>query len=189
MMFGLLATRPEYAEKVKPFIALAPACYVGNISTIYKILSQSRILERIFSFRPKEIFTTRFMTGAIVKHLCDDGLEDICAEVLNIFFNNQFKNLDHARLAVYGEHYPAGTSTTNFVHYAQSIKKNTFAMFDYGHQGNKEHYGLKTPPAYDLSNIISENIAVLWAQNDALVNPKDIRRLISELKGRIRLKS
>ena len=33
VMFGLLATRPKYNDIVKPFIALSPVVYMGNVAS------------------------------------------------------------------------------------------------------------------------------------------------------------
>ena len=66
----------------------------------------------------------------------------------------------------------------------QGVKAQTFSMFDYGCEllrcKNQEHYGQKTPPAYDLGNYPAGLPTVLYAgTNDALADPRDVALLLA----------
>ena len=83
-------------------------------------------------------------------------------------------NMD--RSDVYLSNLPSGASYHNFVHYAQLIneKTETFKRYDYDNDRiNLEHYGQKTPPAYNLS-LLDFPIAIFGGKLDKLVDPKDV---------------
>ena len=48
-------------------------------------------------------------------------------------------------------HFPSGTAGKTIVHYAQMIESGKFCAFDYGEEGNLEHYGQNDPPVVNLS--------------------------------------
>jgi len=77
-------------------------------------------------------------------------------------------------------HSPAGSSVFNLMHWMQCIRNNTFAMFDYGPEGNQEKYGQLTPPAYHLANVTVPT-AMFTGSQDTLADPLDYQRLLSEL--------
>jgi len=77
-------------------------------------------------------------------------------------------------------HAPAGSSVMNLMHWMQNIRNDSFEKFDFGEDGNREHYGQPTPPAYYLSNITTP-IALFSGSLDALADPTDVQRLINEL--------
>ena len=56
-------------------------------------------------------------------------------------------------------------------------------MFNFGEETNIARYGQPVPPEYDLSAINSTNIALIYAANDWLNDPKDIAILKQTLKG------
>lgn len=55
-------------------------------------------------------------------------------------------------------------------------------MYDYGTQGNVQHYGQPTPPQYVLANMPKTlPIALFTGGNDYLADPTDVATLISDL--------
>ena len=67
-------------------------------------------------------------------------------------------------------HTPAGTSTNTVLHYAQEINSKTFTHYDYGEDGNLEHYGDITPPLIDM-RAVNVPISSYWSDNDWLAQP------------------
>jgi len=74
-------------------------------------------------------------------------------------------------------HTPAGASTKTILHYTQEIELigDKFIQYDYGRQGNNDHYGTNRPPAYDLSKI-SAKIYLHYSENDWMSHPA-VRKL------------
>ena len=60
---------------------------------------------------------------------------------------------DEERKIVYMNHYPAGISVKNYIHYAQIIRDRRFQAFDYGIDKNQETYNSDTPTEIDLLEI------------------------------------
>ena len=57
-------------------------------------------------------------------------------------------------IPVYLDHFPGGSSTRPFVHYAQLHSYDyEFKKFDFGQEENMQRYGQTEPPHYDLSNV------------------------------------
>ena len=84
--------------------------------------------------------------------------------------------------SVYTEHIPAGTSTRQFVHYAQLHEYDSeFKKFDFGNAAkNMEHYGSEIPPDYNLDNV--KTPVYLWAADaDSLASEQDIYTLSQRL--------
>ena len=67
-------------------------------------------------------------------------------------------------------HTPAGTSTNTVLHYAQEINSKTFTHYDYGEDGNLEHYGDTVPPLFDM-RAVTVPISSYWSDNDWLAQP------------------
>lgn len=67
--------------------------------------------------------------------------------------------------------YPAGSSTKQFLHYAQGIQSNKFRQFNLGRTKNLAKFGTPEPPDYNLSRVIAP-VALWYASNDWLVSPK-----------------
>jgi len=90
-------------------------------------------------------------------------------------------NWNQSRWDVYGYLDPAGTSVQNMNHWGQGVRKDNFCMYDYltDHE-NKQHYGSRNPPCYNLANFAAP-VALFSGGNDDLADPTDVQRLISEL--------
>ena len=57
-------------------------------------------------------------------------------------------------IPVYLDHFPGGSSTRPFVHYAQLHSYDyEFKKFDFGQDENMQRYGQTEPPHYDLKNV------------------------------------
>ncbi|CAL8080419.1 unnamed protein product [Orchesella dallaii] len=66
------------------------------------------------------------------------------------------------------------------IHFGQNILSCMFRKYDYGSRENLRRYGAVDPPEYNLGQIRTP-LHLLWTEQDALVTPTDIRRLVSRL--------
>jgi len=105
--------------------------------------------------------------------------------ILEIFLFGCCENsttINQSRLDVYWAHEPNGNSCKDIAHYAQAIQTGTNQMYDYGQEGNLQHYNQTTPPAYDVTQIPdSIPIALYSGGNDVLADPLDVLHLASLL--------
>lgn len=78
------------------------------------------------------------------------------------------------------QHFPAGTSKKNLLHWLQMYETGEFKDYDYGTKHNKQIYGTATPPAWDLSKI-KFPVHLFAGDYDMLADPTDVQRLYDEL--------
>ncbi|CAH0392781.1 unnamed protein product [Bemisia tabaci] len=91
-------------------------------------------------------------------------------------------------VALFLGHGPNGVSERTLQAYAQLLLwGDKFNRFDYGPEENLLRYGLRYPPAYNLSAITAK-VAIYFADNDYLSHPKDVQKLAEKLPRLIRYK-
>lgn len=78
---------------------------------------------------------------------------------------------------VYMSHLPSGSSTIQFLHYAQLFRNGGhFRHFDFGVDQNRIQYGSDIPPDFDLSRITVPT-ALFTGVDDVFATPKDSDKL------------
>lgn len=186
IMFGLLSEKPAYSLKVKPFIALAPVTYVGNI--LLALRFAAAIPGALWTLRKAggELgdsstiikTTSQFVCGRWQPKSCDNlvyPLEGYTPSMMNQSRVNVFKSQQKL----------TGTSVWNLVHFGQNVNSRSFAKFDFGTIENKIRYNGPYPPKYKISQINSTQVAILYGKADRLGDPKDLQKLVKELKGNL----
>ncbi|XP_058058207.1 lipase 3-like [Anopheles bellator] len=185
MIFALLASRPEYNEKLEAVFALAPIAFMGHVKSPIRLLAPfSHDIEMILKFFGGNEFMPQ---NKIIRYLAKYGCElteaekYICENTVFVLCGFDREQYNATLMPVIFGHTPAGTSTKTVVHYAQEIhNEGNFQLFDYGESENQRRYGHTTPPAYNLDNI-STPIALFYANNDWLAGPMDVANLFSKL--------
>lgn len=170
-------------ERVDVFIALAPVAYVSHLSSpVFNVLAGVDLAYLLNLFGSNEFLPTDTIITKLAPGLCD-LLPTGCAVMLELIAG-QSNNLNTSRISVYASQTPAGTSTQNMVQWTEGTKEDKFSMYDYGcglfSCANKEHYGQKTPPLYDLS-AMTVPVALYSGTADSLADPTDVARLRQEL--------
>lgn len=179
-MFGLLASRPEYAEIIEPFIAMAPTVFYSNVTSSLNLIFPAVLPASNVNAGLLYNDQTRYL----IRQICDptQAQLDFCVSVLFSIFGANPRGLQEERLPTFLHFVPAGTSLKNFIQYAQNhYAINKFIRYDFGTSKNQEVYGQPTPPEYDITQIRSKSIALFAADNDLLANPKDIENLVATL--------
>ncbi|KAG8180326.1 hypothetical protein JTE90_016360 [Oedothorax gibbosus] len=182
--FALFSQSPEYNDKVKLFVALAPVTTVGHITSAIKYLAPfTSEVEYLFWLLGYNEFLP---SGGIMKYLsqfvCNTEVKFLCENVLFLLAGADSKQLNTTRLGVYTSHLPAGSSTKSIVHFAQMVNSKKFTKYDYGTTANMKQYNQTTPPEYDVSKITTP-VALLWSLNDALADSADVVELQPKLKS------
>ena len=78
-------------------------------------------------------------------------------------------------------HFPSGSSFKCFVHYAQSLRTQTFREYDYGKTENLKRYGQNPPPNVPVYNIKKMPIALFVGEADKLATVDDNAWLMGAL--------
>ncbi|XP_063540036.1 lipase 1-like [Cydia strobilella] len=183
--FVLLSMRPEYNEKIRGLIALAPIAFLNNVippvSTLLELGPEIDVF--LASLGINEILGYYSAARELVELICSQGIigYDLCF-ILGV---SPFVGFDPTRIEplfweVIMGHYPAGTSRKSLVHYDQVFLRKQFAGYDYGRTENFRIYHLPVPPDYNLTQITA-NVSLIVGKNDNLSRIKDVDILRSLL--------
>jgi lysosomal acid lipase/cholesteryl ester hydrolase len=181
--FALLSKSPEYNDKMKLFVAMAPVTTVGSIKSAIKYLAPftSEVEYLFWLLGYNEFLPSDGIMKYLSQFVCNTEVKFLCENVLFLLAGADSKQLNTTRLGVYTAHLPAGSSTKSIVHFAQMVNSKKFTKYDYG-KDNMKQYNQTTPPEYDVSNITTP-VALLWSLNDALADPTDVVALQPKLKS------
>jgi len=178
--FAGLIAKPDIADKINVFIALAPVAYVGGITVeIMQVLARLNGDALLLLLGVHEFYLPDIVHD-VLPIICRID-PSACGFGGNLFYgNNSFLNT--SRLSLYTDFEPFPTSAKNIIHWAQGVRTATYERFDYGTQGNIDHYGQPTPPPYDLSKFPAQLPLVLFTGGkDALADPADVAILTRQL--------
>ncbi|XP_022912357.1 lipase 3-like [Onthophagus taurus] len=180
--YVLAADRPEYNDKIRLHISLAPVVYMSHLDNILLqwLAPYADSIETIAHIIGMYEFLPNMETILeILGDVCHNSLSEQCN---NIFFQifGTSENIDEWMMPVIATHLPAGASLKQFVHYAQEIETGKFSKFDYGLVQNLVEYGHVSPPSYDISKITCP-IALFYATSDSMAAIEDVDQLSGEL--------
>jgi len=180
----LLSEKPEYNQKIISAALMAPVAYCEGFRGIVALVAP--YAEKIDSvatlLRKGEILASGNRTDALAGHICDVNSElfFVCKDILFAVAGPDPDLLNEEWLDFIISHTPAGSSVHTINHYTQLNQAGGFRKYDYGHRGNKQHYGQEVPPDFNLGNV-QVPTALFWGDNDYLAAPEDVRRLSEEL--------
>ncbi|XP_053609504.1 lipase 1-like [Plodia interpunctella] len=181
--YVLGAERPEYNDKIKVFIALAPICHINKMIEALPFVAKLGydMIRFLKLFKIEELFGFDSLSGIMTRNMCSQsvGLQ-MCRRILLLVSGYDPDGLVKEFMPLLFEHYPAGTSMTNVEHFMQILTSKRFAKFDYGPVKNFEKYGSKIAPDYNL-NKITMNIYLIAGRNDRLSVLADSRLQAKEL--------
>lgn len=188
IMFILQSLHPEWANKVKPFVAMAPIAFVPDV-----YFGAMRLLIKAISpfVTPKSL--NRVLKGAIAPKSgqTERALDMVCVPkwsapmcdvMLSLILGDNFKRANHSLTGVIAHHIPEGTSILNILHFGQMIVSGEFRSFDFGARENLRRYGTKINPYYPIRNIKSPDIALVQGSTDTLATVRNVAITRSMLK-------
>ncbi|XP_063363946.1 lipase 1-like [Cydia amplana] len=177
--FVMCSEKPDYSDKVKVLIGLAPASkHTHTKSVFFKTMATfirdyQNILQRIGMVE----YMWKGMLDPI--NLLCQYIPEMLYNIISIIDAPHPSSLSTETLKLALTHFPAGTSTKNIVRYGQSLKVDRFCKFDYGPEKNMELYG-GDPPEFNLSAVTVPTY-VFQGMNDGLVDIIDTEWLVSKL--------
>lgn len=173
-MTALLAEKPEYADKLHIYIALAPIGTVRNMDvTLINIAAHTSLISVITALGIDEFLPWTSTGSNLIYDECKI-LNLACTSVDYLFMGMTTDYDNKERFPIIFAHEPAGTSTLNMKHWSQMVNYNEYKMqkFDYGEKQNMAVYGSTVPPLYNLHNIRAKT-AVFFGIADRLGDPRD----------------
>ena len=124
------------------FIGLGPVLYVDNQYAPLLKLAHLVGAEKLLKYVPfHNIFVFPGFLSHYLKGYVHKFNHSVLAFIELITGPVQDSNVDYDLMASMVRHEPGGTSAMNMRHWFQAMSTDTFKMFDYGEEGNKEHYG------------------------------------------------
>lgn len=183
--FAAFSTNKEISTKVDLYVALAPVAKVGHVpSPLLKALAKVHLDEIFRILGMKEFLPSTDLLKILLPEICTISPKT-CDNVLCVLMGCNSPNLNQTRLPVYTSHDPAGTSVQNMGHWAQSLRSDSFQMYDFGSKSaNLQHYGQDTPPVYHLENSMVP-IALFYGGNDILADVEDVQMILEKVPSRL----
>uniref|UniRef100_A0A6G1SDP3 Gastric triacylglycerol lipase n=1 Tax=Aceria tosichella TaxID=561515 RepID=A0A6G1SDP3_9ACAR len=180
-MFILQSFQPEWANKVKPFIALSPIAFIPNvyygamrslIKTIESNLITTTQLNRVLK---GQILPASPVTSGMLDVVCVPKWSTrVCNLALTLMLGDNFKRNNDSRTPIIAHHIPEGTSVLNVLHFAQLIESGQFRAFNFGPKENMRRYGSASSPFYPVRNIVSPDIAFISGRTDVLSTMRNV---------------
>ncbi|CAG9575541.1 unnamed protein product [Danaus chrysippus] len=181
--FAMGSLRPEYNNKIRLSVQIAPIAFLKNIrSPVPKLISI--LTEDIKNFAEnvglRELFAKQHISHVISEFLCQIAPNLICGTALWFSTGNMLGSITAKNLAIGIGHLFAGVSLKTLAHFGQLINSGKFQRYDEGVKGNMLKYGYVVPPKYNVS-LVSSPMVLVTAENDWLSTLEDIKILSSKL--------
>ncbi|ETI45986.1 Gastric triacylglycerol lipase [Phytophthora nicotianae] len=184
------------AQTVSYFAALAPVAWLGNTKADALKFLAKVYLDKIFEvFGQVEFLAQNQVLQEVIEAATCTANPELCQTALALI-SGVSENWNSSRVSVYLSEMPAGTSVKNMGHFAQSIRKGTFAAYNYGCGclrilgiklcskhicENKVKYGSFDPPAFPVSRMMYPRTGFFSGKNDILATATDTNQLRTAL--------
>ncbi|KAK9503556.1 hypothetical protein O3M35_010089 [Rhynocoris fuscipes] len=191
--FVLMSVRPEYNEKIKLAILLAPVAIPTPVQELKSPLLRASITlagpslyktgmqQRLFELTPRDPL---FMET--LRQCCGPSdFQPICLTVFGLSFGEDRRNYNLTLMGDKLFQWPGGASLKTEYHITQIFKRE-FSFFDYGMSENLRRYNSTKPPMYPLERVTAP-IAMYWGENDVFLDQKGIDKLVSRLPNVIKV--
>ncbi|CAD6199566.1 unnamed protein product [Caenorhabditis auriculariae] len=175
-MFSKMSEDQEFSNKIRKFFAMAPVTRMSNVKGLFydlgQIYEQYNMVYQIFG--DGEFLSNNIFTKLFTDILCDQAVNNpLCENFIFAVSGPNSNQFNASRIGIYLAHNPAGTSSRNMLHFAQMVKTQRMARFNFGKQFNLRYYHTEEPPEYDLSRINS-SVYLFYSDSDWLANSLDV---------------
>ena len=104
-MFELLSLKPDVSKVIKPYIALAPVAYLGDVASPSRFLASSlafnKFLMNGFSNLNVEMFASSKFEKIVLRILCNAFNKILCQNFVFFLYGASDLPLNSTRLPVY----------------------------------------------------------------------------------------
>ncbi|POM65700.1 Lipase [Phytophthora palmivora] len=186
----------KLAKKVSYFAALGPVAWTGNLTAkIFKAMAVMHLEKLYQTFGISEFTSKNTFFQEIIGGFACSIAGKLCSSAFSLVVGPSVST-NSSRMPVYVSQTPAGTSVKNMAHYAQNIRDNTFASYDYGCKckrdlgiddcsekkcKNKKVYGSFDPPAFPIEKMVYPRTGFFIGSADTIATAADIERLRNAL--------
>ncbi|KAK8761909.1 hypothetical protein V5799_026824 [Amblyomma americanum] len=188
LFFTMMSEKPEYNDKVKVFVGLAPFNKLSHmdLDVVNVVVPFAHhYVNMLYTAGQYEVMPRGFPLMPLARTFCALPTRAICAFLGDAFSNLGSHYINVTRFPVYLCHTPAGTSLKNLAHFLQLVKSKKATKFDYGPDDNLIYYGQEEAPEYKISNVKTD-VGIFWSRGDKLVSPANVRELLKDLGPRVK---
>lgn len=183
VFYILGSERPEYNEKVKIKISLAPAAYLSHSVSVSAVSVFAPIINRfLLRTGQEELYSENSTTIRLIRRVCSTPLSAYVCLILFFFpicgYDSKGIEPDFAPIAI--AHYPTSVSRKDLLHLSQVANSKRFPKFDYGVEENIARYGSESPPNYNLT-AVTMKVALISGKNDLISTLPDVELLKAKL--------
>ncbi|KAH8294691.1 hypothetical protein KR018_001517, partial [Drosophila ironensis] len=171
----LLSMRPEYNNRVKTAILLAPAAFMKNTWT----LGQYMLTPLIKAMPDVEFMYHNPALSTLTSTICRLGHigKTLCSFYL-LINGGMSAHMNTSVLPLVLATHPAGISSRQPKHFIQLTESGKFRQYDYGFIQNMWRYKRELPPDYALQNVHPLSpVDIFFSDDDSSTNATDILRL------------
>jgi lysosomal acid lipase/cholesteryl ester hydrolase len=187
IMYGLLASQPEYNDKLRSFVSFSPALQFNHATSL---LQYAKPVAGIWENAMERIGMTELFPNGILEPIVGHGqinhpvvMMPLMKVMLNVFYGVSLNSrLNVTRIPVYLNLVPAGTSLNTVTHLEQLLTSGAFKRFDYGDVANSRKYGAPKAPEFQLELVNAPNI-ICVSDSDPLVSAKDVEQFSARLSN------
>ncbi|XP_049825862.1 uncharacterized protein LOC109604814 [Aethina tumida] len=192
--FIMGATRPEYNKKISIMAALAPSTYAQNMSHPLVQLGSNPLISLVLGFAAEAIkmhlLVPHYDIFTDVGRLCQTEnslVKMVCEQGFYLIGGRDEEQLVYDIISIALSNAPAGFSYKQGFHYLQLVHSGFFRPYDYGVTANRQKYGNRVPPSYNLKKVTAP-VALYYGANDWLAGLVNVERLKSELPNCVKAK-
>lgn len=182
----MCSLRPEYNDKIRQAVLLAPVAWLSNTKHPYLdwfAHNHSFIKFLLDGLGIYNIFEDNFLQKVIHAKTCREGVPEriICELEYALSYGvKNLTNINKDRLSVISTHIPAGVSTKTFVHFFQIYLSKRFQRFDFGAERNKILYSTAQPPEFPISQITAP-VNLFVSDSDWFSTVEDVKTLRTKM--------
>uniref|UniRef100_A0A1I8PFL6 Lipase n=1 Tax=Stomoxys calcitrans TaxID=35570 RepID=A0A1I8PFL6_STOCA len=189
ILFVLLSMRPEYNQKLRTAHMLAPVAYMKNVRSL--LFNALKLFLGNYSPLSALIGDTALLQQPILQYMF--GIYqcrrqqlplETCASIYYFIFGGRSGYFRDSALQDAYDSSPAPASSHQIIHYLQLIASGYFRQYDYGPEGNMQHYNQSTPPEYKVANIKTRfPLHLYYSDYDELSTKTDVEKFSRILGG------
>ncbi|KAL5276110.1 LIPA.2 family protein [Megaselia abdita] len=185
--FVLCSTVPKYNDLFESAHLLAPVGFMNHMqSPLAKVggplLGKPSLLSKLIG--SNEFMPSNEFMGLLGDTACRNKspFQEICGNVLFLIAGWDSQHLNYTALPLITATHPAGSSTSQLIHYLQEYESGYFRRYDYGKSKNKKLYGQKEPTNYNVENIDAKTY-FYYGDNDYFAAVSDVLRMALKMKN------
>ncbi|KAL0871598.1 hypothetical protein ABMA27_004130 [Loxostege sticticalis] len=184
LLYVLGAEKPEYNDKIKLAVSLAPICFLQNLRGLTRLggLLGPGLIDLLTLLNIQEVLSYDQITPVFQAICLNEPLGyELCIKIgLSAVLGADPKGIEPEFQKTLFGHFPGGSTRKLFSHLVQVLTRKKFAKYDYGSIKNLAVYGSFEPPEFDLKKVTMKS-ALFVGKEDFLSPPADAELLKAAL--------